>query len=101
MPDRGTEIINKRMDLKNLQDQAIAKQRDLKYLNERIEKERKELQYLEMKLKVDRAIDDLVNYPPDFKDNLKTSSIEKLKVLYYDMSDQEINMLFDRIHSMK
>jgi hypothetical protein len=54
MVDNGLEIIQKRMSLKNLIDQASAKQRDLKNLNERIEKEKKELQLLEM----------IVNYRP-------------------------------------
>lgn len=98
MADRGLEIIQKRMDLKNLLDQAAAKQRDLNHLNERIEKETRELRLLEMILKVDRAMDDLDNYPKDFKDGLKTWSRERLKVLYNDMSNEEIDMLYERIH---
>jgi hypothetical protein len=89
------------MDLKNLIDQAATKQMDLKHLNDRIEKEKKDLQYLEMTLKVDQAMNDLDNYPEDFKNSLKTSSRERLKVLYNDMSDEEINVLYDRTHNMK
>jgi hypothetical protein len=99
MSDRGTEIINKRMDLKNLTDQAIAKQRDLKCLNEMIEKEKQELQYLEMMLKIDRAMDELNICPKDFRDSL--TSREKLKMLYNDMSDKEIDILYDKLHDMK
>lgn len=46
-------------------DQAAAKQKDLNHLNEKIEKETRELQFIEMMLKVDRAVDDLNNYPKD------------------------------------
>lgn len=96
--DKGLEIIRKRMDLGNLMDQAAAKQKDLKYLNERIEKEKGELRLLEMMLKVDRAMEDLNNYPGDFKEGLKTWSRERLKVLYSDMDKEEIDMLYERIH---
>ena len=98
MVDRGLEIIRKRMDLKNLLDQVVAKRNDLNRLNEMIEKETRELQLLEMILKVDRAVDELNNYPKDFKDGLKTWSRERLKVLYNDMSNEEIDMLYERIH---
>ena len=98
MADRGLEIIRKRMDLKNLLDQVVAKRNDLNRLNEMIEKETRELQLLEMILKVDRAVDELNNYPKDFKDGLKTWSRERLKVLYNDMSNEEIDMLYERIH---
>lgn len=73
----------------------------MKFLNERIEKERKELQYLEMTLKVDRAMDDLNNYPKDFKDNIKAADRERLNVLYGDMNEQEINMLYYRLQNME
>lgn len=98
MADRGLEIIRKRTDLKNLMDQAAAKQKDLNHLNEKIEKETRELQFLEMMLKVDRAVDDLNNYPKDFKNGLKTWSRKRLKTLYSDMNDEEIDMLYERIH---
>ena len=99
MTDRGLEIIRKRRDLHNLLDQSAAKQKDLKYLNEMIEKETKELQLLETALKVDRAMDELNNYPNDLKDGLKTWSRARLKILYSDMNDEEIEMLYERIHA--
>lgn len=99
MVDNGLEIIQKRMSLKNLIDQASAKQRDLKNLNDRIEKEKKELQLLEMILKVDRAVDDLSNYPNEFQEGLKKSSRNRLKILYNDMNDEEIDMLYERLRS--
>lgn len=98
MADRGLEIIRKRMDLKNLVDQAVAKQKDLNYLNEKIEKETRELKLLEMILKVDQAVEELKNYPKDFHKGLKTWSRKRLKVLYSDMNDEEIDMLYERIH---
>lgn len=98
--DKGLEIIQKRMDLKNLTDQAAVKQKDLKHLNEKIEKEKGELKFLEMILKIDRAMEDLKNYPKDFVTGLKTWSRTRLKVLYSDMNDEEIDMLYERIHSL-
>lgn len=97
MTDTGLEIIQKRMDLKNLLDQAAATQRDLNHLNEKIEKETRELRFLEMLLRVDRVIDDLNRYPDDFKNGLKTCSRDRLKVLYKDMSNEEIDMIYERI----
>lgn len=97
MTDTANEIIRKRMDLKNSIDQAAAKQRDLNYLNEKIEKETRELRLLEMILKVDRAVEDLNNYPDDFRKSMKTCSIEKLKILYKDLNNEEISMLHERI----
>jgi len=97
MTDRGLEIIRKRMDLKNLLDQAAAKQKDLNHINERIEKETIELRLLEKILKVDRAIEELNNYPKDLKNGLGTWSRDKLKSLYSDMDDEEIDMLYERI----
>jgi len=70
----------------------------LKFLNERIEKERLELKDLETMLRIDRAMEDLGNYTKDFKDSL---SREKLTILFNDMSEEEINMLYDRLHDIK
>lgn len=97
MEDKGLEIIQKRRNLKNLLDQATAKQKDLNHLNEMIEKDTRDLQLLEMMLKVDRAMDDLNNYPKEFIDGLKTWSRKRLNVLYSDMSGEEIDMLYERI----
>lgn len=100
MTDRGIEIIQKRMDLCNLLDQAVAKQKDLKFLNEEIEKKTKELQLLETALKVDRAAEELNKYLKDDKghNDPKTWSRSRLKRTYHDMSNEEIDLLYDRIH---
>lgn len=99
MADRGVEIIRKRMDLHNLLDQAAAKQKDLNHLIERIEKETGELKRLEMILKVDRAMEELNNYPKDFKDGVKIWPRDRLKSLYSDMDNDEIDMLYERIRA--
>ena len=70
----------------------------MNHINERIEKETRELQLLEMILKVDRAADELNNYPKDLKNGLKTLSRKRLKTLYSDMNDEEIDTLYERIH---
>ena len=52
-----------------------------------------------MILKIDRAVDELLNnYPKDFKNGLKAWSRTRLKVLYNDMNTEEIDMLYERIH---
>jgi len=72
----------------------------LKFLNEEIEKEKRELGLQEKILKIDRAIDELQNYPRDFKKDIKTWPRSKLKSLYSDMDDEEIDMLFERLQIM-
>lgn len=99
--DRGNEIIKKRMNLLNLVDQANSKQRDLNHLNQEIEKEKRELRLVEKILKVDRAVEELENYPRDFKKGIKTWHRAKLKSLYSDMDDEEIDMLYEKIRIME
>lgn len=98
MVNKGINIIEERIRLHNLQDQAAAKQKDLNYLNEQIEKEIRELRSLEMILKVDRAIEELNSFTKVFKDEPKLWNKEKLKGLHKDMCDEEIDMLYERLH---
>ena len=55
MADRGLEIIRKRMDLKNLLDQAAAKQRDTDI--EELQKELKKIEQMSNKTLIDEFED--------------------------------------------
>ncbi len=99
MEDIELQIKDKRTGLRNLLDILNVKQKEVINLNHEIEKETAELKLLEKILKVNRAMEDLKNYPDDFKEGLKTWSRKRLQVLYIDMSDEEIDMLHERLHS--
>ncbi len=99
MDDTELQIKNKRTELKNLLDQLSVKQKELTTINHKIEKVTSELKLLDKILKVDRAVNDLDNYPDDFIKGLKTWGRKRLNILYSDMTDEELDMLYERIRT--